>query len=180
MNNQEAADGAEKEFSLGKAALDREDTLVALTHLERALRLQSTPGWYSYLGYCSAKERGQFRKGVELCQRSLAQEPDHPGHYYNLGRVHLASGDKIVAAVHKAVAATEAGKFKAEIVAMTAGLLTSASGVPVEAKAQAIRVMPASFGSSRVGVSIIESKESWLRLFVAWIADDNVVEGIDE
>src|SRR5512141_1124485 len=31
-------------------------------------------------------------------------------------------------------------------------------GVPVEAKAQAIRVIPASFGTSRVGVSIIESK----------------------
>ncbi len=97
MNNQEAADGAEKEFSLGKAALEREDTLVALTHLERALRQQNTPGWYSYLGYCIAKERGQFRKGVEFCQRSLTEEPDHPGHYYNLGRVHLASGDKVEA-----------------------------------------------------------------------------------
>lgn len=53
-------------------------------------------------------------------------------------------------------------------------------GVPVEVKAQAVRVVPASYGTSRVGVSIIEPKESWLRLFVAWIADDNVVEGIEE
>jgi hypothetical protein len=53
-------------------------------------------------------------------------------------------------------------------------------GVPVEVKAQAIRVLHANYGTSRVGVAIIESKESWLRLFVAWIADDNVVEGIDE
>jgi len=53
-------------------------------------------------------------------------------------------------------------------------------GVPVEVKAQAIRLTPASYGTTRVGVSIIEPKESWMRLFVAWVADDNVVEGLDE
>ena len=53
-------------------------------------------------------------------------------------------------------------------------------GVPVEVKAQAVRVTPANYGTSRVGVAIIEPKDGWLRLFVAWIADDNVVEGIDE
>ncbi len=94
MNDREALEGAQKEFSLGMAALDSGDTLTALMHLERALRLQDNPGWYSYLGYCIAKERGQHRKGVELCQDSLAQEPDNPGHYYNLGRIYLNSGDK--------------------------------------------------------------------------------------
>jgi hypothetical protein len=53
-------------------------------------------------------------------------------------------------------------------------------GVPVEVKATAARVLPASYGTSRVGVAIDEPKDSWLRLFVAWIADDNVVEGFDE
>lgn len=53
-------------------------------------------------------------------------------------------------------------------------------GVPVEVKAQAIRLSPASYGALRVGVAIIEPKESWMRLFVAWVADDNVVEGIEE
>lgn len=53
-------------------------------------------------------------------------------------------------------------------------------GVPVEAKAKVVRVTPANYGTSRVGVAIVESKDNWLRLFVAWIADDNVVEGIDE
>ncbi|MFN0278671.1 MAG: PilZ domain-containing protein [Pyrinomonadaceae bacterium] len=56
----------------------------------------------------------------------------------------------------------------------------SPNGLPVEVKANVVRVVPANFGTSRVGVSIEESKESWLRLFVAWIADDNVVEGVDE
>ena len=52
-------------------------------------------------------------------------------------------------------------------------------GVPVEVKAQAVRLTPASYGTTRVGVSILEPKESWMRLFVAWVADDNVVEGLD-
>jgi hypothetical protein len=53
-------------------------------------------------------------------------------------------------------------------------------GVPVEVKATVVRVTPANYGMSRVGVSIAESKDNWLRLFVAWIADDNVVEGVEE
>lgn len=53
-------------------------------------------------------------------------------------------------------------------------------GVPVEVKAEVMRVAAANYGTSRVGVSIVESKDNWLRLFVAWIADDNVVEGIEE
>jgi hypothetical protein len=54
------------------------------------------------------------------------------------------------------------------------------NGTPVEVKATVVRVMSASFGTLRVGVAIDEPKESWLRLFVAWIADDNIVEGVDE
>lgn len=53
-------------------------------------------------------------------------------------------------------------------------------GVPVEVKAKVVRVTQANYGTSRIGVAIVESKDNWLRLFVAWIADDNVVEGIDE
>jgi len=54
------------------------------------------------------------------------------------------------------------------------------NGTPVEVKARVVRVIAAKFGTSRVGVAIEEPKESWLRLFVAWIADDNVVEGVNE
>ena len=54
------------------------------------------------------------------------------------------------------------------------------NGVPVEVKALVVRVIPASYGTLRVGVAIEEPKESWLRLFVAWIADDNIVEGTHE
>ena len=94
MEHQELADGAEKEFSLGLTALAADDTLTALACLERALKLRDYPGWYSHLGYCIAKERGQHRRGTELCLSSLAVEPAQPVHFYNLGRVHLVSGDK--------------------------------------------------------------------------------------
>lgn len=94
MENQAVADGAEKEFAHGMAALAADDTLTALACLERALKLRDNPAWYSYLGYCIARERGQHRKGQELCLGSLAVEPANPVHLYNLARVHLASGDK--------------------------------------------------------------------------------------
>jgi hypothetical protein len=45
-------------------------------------------------------------------------------------------------------------------------------GVPVEVKARVVRVAPANHGTTRVGVEILEPKENWLRLFVAWVADD--------
>ncbi len=45
-------------------------------------------------------------------------------------------------------------------------------GVPVEVKAQVIRTLPAAHGTTRVGVNIVEPKDNWLRLFVAWVADD--------
>lgn len=46
-------------------------------------------------------------------------------------------------------------------------------GVPVEVKAEVVRITPAVYGTTRVGVTIVEPKENWLRLFVAWVADDH-------
>lgn len=53
-------------------------------------------------------------------------------------------------------------------------------GVPVEVKATVMRTSPASYGATRVGVAIIEPKDNWLRLFVAWVADDHSAEEDDE
>lgn len=97
MDADEAAIAAEKEFALAMVALAVEDSLTALVHLERALKLRDNPGWYSYLGYCIAKERGQHRQGLELCQKALDREPDHPIHYGNLGKLYLLAGDRLAA-----------------------------------------------------------------------------------
>jgi hypothetical protein len=49
-------------------------------------------------------------------------------------------------------------------------------GMPVEIKATAVRVAPGTHGTTRVGVAISEPTENWLRLFVAWVADDQPAE----
>ena len=49
-------------------------------------------------------------------------------------------------------------------------------GMPVEVKAKVVRVAPAIYGTNRIGVSITEPAEGWLRFFVAWVADDQVSE----
>jgi hypothetical protein len=49
-------------------------------------------------------------------------------------------------------------------------------GMPVEVKANVVRIAPAIYGTNRIGVSIIEPSENWLRLFVAWVADDQGAE----
>lgn len=53
-------------------------------------------------------------------------------------------------------------------------------GVPVEVKAQVVRIAPAVYGSARIGVHILESKDNWLRLFVAWVADDQGADDEDK
>lgn len=75
-------------------AIDRGDTLHGLIALECSTQLRSVPVVESYLGYCIAKERGDVREGMRLCQTALNAEPRNPAHYLNLGRVLLLAQDK--------------------------------------------------------------------------------------
>ena len=45
-------------------------------------------------------------------------------------------------------------------------------GAPIEVTVTVVRVAPAIYGTARVGVSISEPAENWLRLFVSWVADE--------
>lgn len=81
----------------GIAAADQGNTLDALLHLETAARLGSTPTLASYLGYCVARERRQFKHGTGLCRQALLKEPEQAVHYLNLGRVFLAAEEKKLA-----------------------------------------------------------------------------------
>jgi hypothetical protein len=45
-------------------------------------------------------------------------------------------------------------------------------GSRIEASALVIRTAPAIYGAARVGVKINEATEDWVRLFVAWVADE--------
>lgn len=88
--------GAEalKLYSRALDALATGETPSALAFLERALKMEDNACWYSYLGYCIAKERGQVRRGASLCSSSLEREPDNPAHFLNLAKIHLVSGNK--------------------------------------------------------------------------------------
>jgi PilZ domain len=45
-------------------------------------------------------------------------------------------------------------------------------GAPIEVTVMVVRVAPAIYGTARVGVSISDPVENWLRLFVSWVADE--------
>ncbi|HEX8961135.1 MAG TPA: hypothetical protein VF775_06150 [Geobacteraceae bacterium] len=85
---------AGKEFTRGLKLLQEGNSLAALTFFERAFVLGDRPEYFSYLGFCIAKERGQVQKGTHLCREALAQEPDKTTHYLNLGKIHLVAGNK--------------------------------------------------------------------------------------
>jgi predicted Zn-dependent protease len=84
----------ERLFSRALDALAAGETPSALALLERALKQNDNRSWHSYLGYCIAKERGQVKKGSDLCVASLELEPENPVHYLNLAKVHLVAGHK--------------------------------------------------------------------------------------
>ena len=75
-------------------AIDHGGTLQGLFVLESSPELHAIPIANSYRAYCIAKERGQFREAVRLCQVALDAEPHNPVHYLNLGRIYLHAGDK--------------------------------------------------------------------------------------
>ena len=84
----------EKLFNRALEALAAGETPSALALLERALKLSDNRCWYSYLGYCISKERGQVKKGIDLCRTSLEVEPKNSAHFLNLAKVHLVAGQK--------------------------------------------------------------------------------------
>lgn len=49
-------------------------------------------------------------------------------------------------------------------------------GVPVEVMAEVIRFASSSSGGTQIGVAVREATEGWIRLFVAWVADDQSTE----
>ncbi len=81
----------------GITAADRGHTLDALLHFENAVRLGSTPTLNSYLGYCVARERRDFKEAIRFCRQALTKEPEKAIHYLNFGRVILAAGKKQLA-----------------------------------------------------------------------------------
>jgi len=78
----------------GEQALANGDTLVALVQFETAHTIEQRPAIKSKLAYCLAKERRQFQEAMQLCREALEIEPGNPEHYYQLGRIYIAAGQK--------------------------------------------------------------------------------------
>lgn len=53
-------------------------------------------------------------------------------------------------------------------------------GTPIEVTARVVRIASAIYGTARIGVSILEPTENWLRLFVSWVADDQTTSPEEE
>jgi tetratricopeptide (TPR) repeat protein len=85
---------AQKEFDQVQRELDQGNVLAALACLERALAIWDDPLWYSRLGYCVAKERGQLTQAFELCRSAIAHDSKNPIHYLYLGKVHQIAANQ--------------------------------------------------------------------------------------
>ena len=49
-------------------------------------------------------------------------------------------------------------------------------GIPVEVVGEVARVAPTSLGTNRIGITVREPSDGWIRFFVSWVADDQPVE----
>lgn len=87
-------DEAEKLFTKGVEAIKSGNMVSALVFFEKATQLDNNPTNRSYLAFCIARERGQFKKAISLCEEALQEEPKNPVHYLNLGRVYILNGQK--------------------------------------------------------------------------------------
>jgi predicted Zn-dependent protease len=90
----QACGSAAVEFERARGELAAGNVLTALAGLEKALGARDEPGWYSFLGYCVARERGHVGRGLELCRAAIEHDPGNPLHYLNLSKVHLVAKQK--------------------------------------------------------------------------------------
>lgn len=71
------------------------DALAALALLERAHKAHPKNARVcSWLGVLLAEERGQTKRGLELCELALERDRSNPTNYYHLAKVQLRAGDK--------------------------------------------------------------------------------------
>lgn len=48
----------------------------------------------SLMGFTLAHESGQVARGIELCLKAIARNPENSDHYYHLGRIYLMAGNR--------------------------------------------------------------------------------------
>lgn len=78
----------------GLEALEAGNSHVALQQFEAAAVLDEDPKILSYLAFCIAKERRDFRKATALCREAIEEDPGSSIHYLLLGRIQLLNDRK--------------------------------------------------------------------------------------
>jgi len=53
-----------------------------------------TPEMLSLMGYSLAKQSGQLKEGIALCEKAISLNPNHTEHYLNLGRIYLLANKR--------------------------------------------------------------------------------------
>ncbi len=84
----------ERLFAKGLDAIKNGDMVSALVLFEKVVKLDNSPTNRSYHAFCVARERGQFKKSISICEELLKEEPDNAVHYLNLGRIYVLAGQK--------------------------------------------------------------------------------------
>ncbi len=52
------------------------------------------PEMISLMGYSLARESGQFKEGIALCERAISLNPRLSDHYLHLGRIYLLANKR--------------------------------------------------------------------------------------
>jgi tetratricopeptide (TPR) repeat protein len=84
---------AKQLFSKGVQELTDGKTLAALSCFEKALAIEDDPLISSFFAFCIAKERGEIRKAISLCNAAIKKEPENSFHYLNIGKIYLIKKD---------------------------------------------------------------------------------------
>jgi len=53
-----------------------------------------TPEMLSLMGYSLAKQSGQLKEGISLCEKAISLNPTHTEHYLNLGRIYILANKR--------------------------------------------------------------------------------------
>lgn len=81
-------------FTKGSDELLWGNTSEALECFTKLVAIERLPIYCSSLGYCLAKEKGDVKQAISLCNEAIRKEPKNSDHFLNLGRVELLAGRK--------------------------------------------------------------------------------------
>jgi tetratricopeptide (TPR) repeat protein len=73
------------------------NTLLGIQFLQDAAHTEGLPEARAWLGYCIAKEKGEFARGIALCKESLKKTPRSAEIYLALGRIYLLARKRALA-----------------------------------------------------------------------------------